>query len=260
MPQSASLHHHATRHINHLAADRPWHWLAMGWSDLWRMPLASMGYSLVFVGLGYLMAFGLYRIDYFYLVLPLSAGFMLVAPILAVGFYEISRSLEQGRTASMAAMFLACRDHIGPLSAMGAVLMVLLLVWMRLSLLIFSLMFAGLTPTWDRFVETVFMSTQGMPFLLVGGAFGLIFAIIVFAISAISIPQIYERGTNVVDAMLTSMAAVRSNGPMMMLWAGLIVLLTTAGLMLAFIGLLVTLPVVGFATWHAYRELVEQEP
>ena len=102
-------------------------------------------------------------------------------------------------------------------------------------------------------------SAGSIPFLAVGIAVGGVLAAFVFAISVVSIPAMVDRDINVVSAIGLSLQVVRSNFWTLALWAWLIALLAGAGLAFGFVGLAVTLPILGHATWHAYRDLVEWE-
>ena len=80
---------------------------------------------------------------------------------------------------------------------------------------------------------------------------------LVFAISVVSVPMMLDRDTDGIVAVLTSLRAFGANVPAMIVWGLAIVVLTALGFALAFVGLVVTVPVIGHATWHAYRALVD---
>ena len=243
--------------IRAAGVDRPWAWLAAGWNDLWRTPGVSLFYGALIAALSFALTAGLVWANALYLLLPLAAGFMLVAPILAVGLYEISRRHETGEAVTIATAFTGFGRRGAQLAAMGVVLMIFLLAWMRLATLIFALFFNVEAPAWGDFVSTVFFSTESIPFVIIGTGIGAIVAFFVFAISAVSIPMILDRDTNAIIAVLASLAAVRHNMKAMLVWAALIVLFTAAGLATGYLGLVVTLPLIGHATWHAYRDLIQ---
>jgi uncharacterized membrane protein len=139
---------------------------------------------------------------------------------------------------------------------MGLVLMLFLLAWIRIAFLIFALFFGAQPPSWDHLITTLFFTTDGIPFLIVGTAAGGVLAVVAFAISAVAMPLLLDRDVGVLRAMATSAAAVARNWRVLIGWAALIVLFTAAGLVTAYVGLAVTLPLIGHASWHAYRDLV----
>ena len=243
--------------IQPITLDRPWVWLARGWQDLRCAPKVGLAYGCVFTVLGFLILGGLWLLELFYLVFPLTAGFILLGPILAVGLYEVSRRQESGEIATLAQAVTAIRRNTSQIALMGVVLMLFLLVWIRIATLIFAIFYSHTPPGLENFVTSVLLSPQVIPFLLFGTAVGAVLAVAVFAISAVSIPMLLDRPeTNVVTAMATSVEAVRLNAKPMAVWAALIVLFTAAGLATFYIGLIVAMPLIGHATWHAYRDMV----
>jgi len=260
MAHSASAPSATTAEVQFTVAeigfDRPWAWLAAGWKDLWEAPGVSLGYGLVFAVVGVVLAGLLYLSGAFHMVLPLAAGFMLIAPIMAVGLYEVSRRLALGETVTMATPPQAWKRNFGQFAILGLVLMLFLLAWVRIATLIFALFFDNTPLELGSFIATVFFSWQSVPFLLVGCGVGAILAALVFSIAAISAPMLVDRDVGAITAIACSFTAVRKNWRPMALWAGLIALFTAAGLVTLFIGLALTLPLIGHASWHAYRDLV----
>ena len=248
----------ATPHVRSIDLDRPWAWLAAGWRDLRRAPAVCLSYGLLFAGAGALLSALIWFYDLFYLVLPLTAGFMLMGPILAIGLYEVSRRLETGETTSLGEAVGAWRRNVTQVGLMGVALMLFLLAWIRLATLIFALFFSSNPPRPEMalFIDDVFLSIESLPFLIVGTTVGGVLAALVFAISAVSIPLLLDRPANVFTAITTSLAVVRQNFWTMALWAWLIVVFVGVGLATAYVGLVVTVPLIGLATWHAYRDAV----
>jgi uncharacterized membrane protein len=240
--------------------DRSGHWLSAGWQDFLKTPFVSLVYGGTFVLVGYLLAICLMQANLTSLVLPLAGGFVILAPILVVGLYDVSRRLEAGRPAGLGDVFAAFGDSAGQLSAMGVVLLICFLVWVEVALFLFMLFFSMSPPPLERFVEDVVFSLNGAPLLIVGTLVGAVFGAIVFSITAVSVPLIYDRPIDAVSAIIVSLAAVRQNYRVMFGWAALIVVVTAAGLATLFLGLAVALPVLAYATWHCYRDVIEPEP
>jgi uncharacterized membrane protein len=257
MSVTESPFHHALPPVRRLQLDRPWAWLAAGWHDLTRAPGVSLTYGAIFTAVSFLITAGVFLAGVEYLLLPLAAGFMLVGPMLAVGLYETSRRLETGEPVSLvSALFVATRSPMR-LAFLGVTLMALLLIWMRAATLLLAL-FLGPTafPPLAEIVPTLLLTSQGVALLVVGAACGALLAAAVFAISVVSVPLLMERDLDFATAVFTSVQAVLRNPKPMLLWAWLVVLLTAIGLATCFLGLIVTFPLVGHATWHAYRETV----
>lgn len=247
----------ATPRIRRVAVDRPWAWLAAGWRDVMAAPRVSMAYGALMVAVTYVLLLILLQAGVFWLVLPLTAGFFFTAPLLAVGLYETSRRLAAREPVSLGHAFAAYKRNGTQLSYMGVILGLFHLGWIRIATLIFAVFFGvGFNPTWDSLVMKL-MAPSAIPFWAAGTAVGAVLAALVFAISAISIPMLLDRDVNVFMAVATSFTAVRENWPAMALWAGLIVAFTAFGVLPLFLGLAVTMPLVGHATWHAYKDIVE---
>lgn len=239
--------------------DRSGQWLAAGWRDFRRTPLVSLAYGAGFVIISNLLTLGLRAIGLDSLILPLAGGFAIIAPLLVVGLYDVSRKLERGEPVRLTDCFTAFRDSVGQLSAMGVVLLICYLVWIEVALFLFMLFFHQAPPALDRFLEDVVFSLQGAPLLLVGSAVGAVFAAVVFSISAVSVPLIYDRPIDVITAIGASLLAVRANFRIMFGWAALIGVLTAVGIATLFLGLAVAMPVLAYATWHAYRDLIDPD-
>jgi uncharacterized membrane protein len=243
--------------IRRIELDRPWQWLARGWEDMRKAPLVSYTYGVLAALTGYVLTFGLHLAGMTYLILPLTAGFLIVGPILAVGLYEISRRAEQGLPTSLADAFGAFHRNASQIALMGIALMLVMFVWARIAALIFFLYFGLQPPSFENLIVTTFLEPDTLPFLVFGTLTGGVLALLAFSISVVSIPLLLDRpGANVVEAMATSFRTVQANFAPMVFWAALIVVFIAAGLATLYLGLIVTLPLIGHASWHAYRDLV----
>lgn len=247
---------HGLPAIRPIDTGRPWTWLSAAWQDIGRAPTLSLAYGLLAVASSFILVFGLASAEMHYLVLPMAAGFMLLGPVLAVGLYEASRLIERGERPTIGAVLGAYRRNGTQIAAIGLVLMLALLAWIRVAFLIFAIFFAAEPPALDMLVTRIFFSAETVPFLLTGTAVGAVIATVVFAISAVSLPMLLDRDTDVFTAMATSAAAVRQNWRAMGVWAALIALFTAAGIATGFIGLALSFPLIGHATWHCYRDVV----
>ena len=243
--------------IRDIRLDDPWGWLAAGARDMRTQPAISLGYGVVFAAISYALAGCLYYFDQIYLLLPLGAAFMLIGPMLAVGLYEASRRIEAGEPVGFtSAAIVAVRSPV-QLAFIGLLLLLAMLAWVRVATLLFALFFGLGAPSMAELIPTLLLTTRGVAFLAMGTVIGALLAFAVFSISAVSVPMLMVRDVDAVTAMIASIRSVRRNPGPMLLWAWLIVVLTAVGIVTLFLGMIFTFPLVGHATWHAYRALVE---
>lgn len=261
MQDAKAVFQHPQPYIRHVPVDRAWHWLTAGWRDLLMSPRQSLAWGVVPVVAGWLAGAFLLMFDVPYLLLPLGAGFFFVGPFVAVGFYEISRRRESGLPTDLEAVATAWRRNAEQIALMGLLLLVFHLAWMRISQLLFALFAWRTIPSWDRFADVIWYSSKSLPFLVAGILCGALLSMIAFAIGAFSIPYLLDRRkANLFEAIATSVTAVRQNKRPMLLWAALIVFFVAVGMIPGLLGLVVTLPLIGHATWHAYRDIVVFPP
>ena len=250
--------HRTLAHVEDVTTEQPYRWLAAGWKDLRSAPAASIGYGLLFVIASYLITLVVVLNQWFYLLLPLLGAFFLVAPALGLGLYEISRRLERGEQPTLAQAFSAIFHNPFYISTMGAFLAVVLLAWILVANLIFVGLAGGITPSFENALGYLF-SAHNLPMLTVGTIVGAIFALTVFALSAVSVPMLLDRDdVDTLSAMQTSVATCLYNWRPMLLWAVLIALVIVAGFCTLYVGLVIGFPLIGHATWHAYRDLVRR--
>ncbi len=246
--------------LNHVGTDAPWRWLKKGWRDMWSVPMISLAYGAGFALLSVVIVAGLLGFGWQSLVIALWGLFLLLGPMLAVGLYEASRRLESGEKIEFTDVVTVGVRSRGQLAFMGVLLMLLSLVWVLIAFILFMIFFGvGPLPPITEFISHLLLTKQGISFLTIGTLAGAILALAVFALSAISVPLLMVRDIDVVTASMTSARAIRENPKAMLLWAVLIVALTALGVAGAFLGLIITFPLIGHATWHAYREIVEGE-
>jgi uncharacterized membrane protein len=242
--------------VNRVPLDRPWVWLARGWIDLQHALPLALAYGIALVVASFAVTIALLYAGMIYLLLPVGAGFFLVAPVVAVGLYEISRRHELGLTVHASDVVAACRRNGAQIALLGLVLMLIHLFWVRIATLLFALFFQSGNPGWEGMIDAVFFSRVSLPFLVTGTLMGFVLAAVSFALSAVSIPMLLDRDVNVFTAIATSWTAVTTNWKPMALWAVLIVFFTGIGLVTFYLALAVTVPLIAFASWHAYRDLV----
>jgi len=242
--------------IRRVAFDAPWNWLGAGWRDLWSAPQISLTYGVAFSAAAYTLVAGLFRTGTLPFLLPLAGGFLLLGPLFAVGLYEVSRRREHGLGSSFSDILHAGKGARVQLALFGMALLLIHFAWMLTAFLLFMLFFGPAAfPPIENFAATLLFTPHGLGLLVSGTAAGAVLAAATYSVSAISVPMLADRRIDVVTAAILSVQAVRLNLPAMALWAALILALSATGLAMLFVGLAITFPLIGHATWHAYREL-----
>ena len=246
--------------VRKIELDRPWTWLRKGWQDCLKTPHVSFTYGVLAAVTGYIITWGLFAFDTPYLVLPFIAGFLIVGPILAVGLYEASRRNEAGQGTTLQQALAAFKRNTSQIALMGMALLLLMIFWSRMAAILFFLYFGLEPPDFSNLFVATFLSASSWPFLVIGTTIGAGFAFFAFAISVVSIPLLLDRQeANIIEAIATSVRAVQANFLPLVFWGGLIVVFTLAGLITLYLGLIVTLPLIGHASWHAYRDIVAHD-
>jgi uncharacterized membrane protein len=232
----------------------PFKWLSLGYRDFAIQPAMSLVYGLLIFAISLALVWGLIASGRDYILFPAFAGFMVVGPILAVGLYEKSRRLEEGLPLRWANLFFVSPRSGGQILFTGVLLCLLMMVWMRAAVLIYALFF-GLVPFpgLNHIVSMLFTTDVGWAMLVVGTAVGGLFAAFSFAISAFSIPMLVNEPIDALTAMGSSMALVWHNLRVLLLWAVIVLALFLISLATGMLGLIVVYPLLGHATWHAYR-------
>lgn len=192
-----------------------------------------------------------------FLAYPLALGFALIAPFAAVGFYVVSDHLEKNKPLSWGNVFSEIRDAAGrDLGYMAFFTGFALILWLYIAAFLF-VGFLGFEGYGPNLLKTVFTTPAGLVFLLLGNIVGALIAFLVFSISVVSFPMLYERDIDFVTAMVTSVRLVLANPSTMIIWFAVIGILMGLSLLSGFLGLIFVLPVLGHATWHLYRRAVE---
>jgi uncharacterized membrane protein len=241
--------------IRQVTLERSSTWLDRGFKDFRAHPGIGLAYGSVFAFFGWLLTFGLGELGMGSLILPLASGFMLVAPFLAVGLYEVSRRHEAGEEVTLF-QALGAVGRNAQMADMGLVLLLFFFAWFQLAMIIFALFFGGHPPALDEFYRQIVQAPQGPAFLATGTLVGGALAAMAFALSVVSMPMLLDRKVSALTAMRASLRAVWLNRKNMIGWAATLATLGFLGIAFVFIGLAFTLPIAAHASWHAYRDLV----
>ncbi|RMB07770.1 DUF2189 domain-containing protein [Eilatimonas milleporae] len=243
--------------INPVTAEDPWRWLSAGWKDLTANAANSLVYGAAFTGISFVLLLMLFQLELTATVLVLSAGFMLVGPVFAIGLYDASRRLAAGEKPTLDTMFKVKLPAPIQMAYMGLTLMLIYLAWVRMATLVYA-MFFGLEPfpPLENFLPTLLFSAEGAWMLVIGSIIGGVTAFGAYAVSVVAVPMLMDRDVDFLTATITSIRTIRENFWPMMLWGWLIALFTAFGIATLFVGLVVVFPLIGHASWHAYRQMV----
>ena len=227
--------------------DAPLKWLKQGYQDIRRAPRQSLGYGTFLALLSIVIAIASYQFGTLALYLGLASGFFLVGPVIALALYSISSQLERGKNPELGYCLRQGGRFVRDLMVFSFVLLIVFMIWAR-----------SATAMHIFFPEnTDFQSSDLIMFLTIGTAVGAVFSAVVFTASAFSLPMIMDRKTDAITAVITSANAVLRNKSTMLVWGSLIVGLVLIGFLTAFLGLILILPLIGHATWHAYRDTID---
>jgi uncharacterized membrane protein len=238
--------------IRRVSAFRVFTWFSLAWSDFRQEPLVGLLYGLCFAAMGGSLKLVLAHTPEY--LSALTCGFLLVGPLLALGLYDISRRIENQKTNMINSVF-SMRGRWSNIGILALVLAVIMLVWARASLVVFALFYDKGMPTMHGFLSQLF-SVSNWEFIAIYACVGFVFASLVFAISWVSIPLMLDRNTDAITAMIISVVALFVNIPLTIVWSLSIVGLVVLGLSTWNLGLIIAMPIVGHATWHAYRDVV----
>ena len=194
------------------------------------------------------------------LVFPLLAGYTLIGPLVATGMYELSRRREEGLDISRGHAFDVFRSpSIGSIATLGVVLMAIYFAWLGAAWAIYEAIFGNAAPTSiEEFARQVFTTPAGWTLIIGGSSAGFLFAVVVLTLSVVSFPLLLDRDVGVMTAMQTSVRAVLANPLTMAIWGLIVAVALLIGSLPLFVGLSVVMPVLGHATWHLYRKVVER--
>lgn len=208
--------------------------------------------------IGFVLAVWAFNAGQVHLLFPLAAGFPLIAPVGAIGVYEMSRRRELGEPADWRAAFSTLRGRVlGPVLTLGLLLMAIFIVWLFAAHAIWA---ATLGPepaeNLTAFLRDTFTTNAGWTMILLGCGVGFIFAAVVLCVSIVSFPMLIDRPVGVPVALATSIAVARRNPAATATWGLVVAVLLLLGTIPFFAGLIIVLPILGHATWHLYRRAV----
>jgi uncharacterized membrane protein len=240
--------------VHNVPLTRPFIWLTEGWDDLWHHRSASLAYGLLVSALGALiLAYG--RHPFF--IAAVSAGFLLVGPILTAGLCELSRCRDEGAVADFQSSLLSLKRARGSLFAVAETLVLLAVIWFALSGSLYLGLVGSVAPSIESTLWGDIAGQISNSQMIAYASVGFVLAALVFALSVVTIPMIVERHVNASTAMRMSLRVTLRDFPVMLVWAALIVGLIFIGFATGLLAMVVIFPLLGHATWRAYKELVD---
>ena len=228
----------------------PFRWVRLGIADLLQAPQQSLVYGFAVALMIAVVSLLAWLKGSQWIMFAMLGGFVFLAPLTCIGLYAISAQLERGQPPLIArSLRAAFRRHLGNEMIFAIILLVIFLVWARAAIMV-----------------TVFFPTDGeqtiqdlLPYLAFGSLVGSVFAAVTFCASAFSLPMIMHRDVDSITAIVTSVNAVLRNKGAMFVWLTIIVASLLLGVATAFVGLIVIIPIIGYAAWHGYLETIDAE-
>jgi uncharacterized membrane protein len=236
--------------------------LRRGWEDFKAMPSHAIVLCVIYPVLGLVLFRMVLGYSVLPLLFPLAAGFTLIGPFAALGLYELSRRRERGEeAAAWDAMHVLRAPSFGAMLELGALLLILFVTWIAAADAIYIATF-GHAPAASipDFAARVLTTPEGWSLIIVGCGVGFLFAVVALCVSVVSFPLMLDRHATAIDAIRTSLRAVMKNPFAMAAWGLIVAALLVIGSLPFFVGLAVVLPLLGHATWHLYRKVVEPDP
>ncbi len=239
--------------LTDLRMSDPIRWIQLGWADFVRCPRIGLFYGLCFFAMGHaLLAVFENAPEY---MLALSAGFLLMGPFLCLGLYDASKAMQtHSHRPSLRASLQAWRPTKSTMAIFAGVLLILEMLWGRAALVVFAVSFNTMPEKAN--LLAMLLDPENLGFLITYTAVGSVFAGLIFVTSVISIPMIMDRQVDAISAGLTSIRACLQNPGVMLWWGAMITGLILLAILPVFLGLFIIGPVIGHATWHAYRHIV----
>jgi uncharacterized membrane protein len=236
--------------------------LRLGWEDFKAMPSHAIVLCVIYPVLGLVLFRAVLGYSVLPLLFPLAAGFTLIGPFAALGLYELSRRRERGEAAAAWDAIQVLRaPSFGAMLGLGTLLLALFVTWIAVADAIYITTF-GHAPAASipDFASRVLTTPEGRSLIIVGCGVGFLFAVVALCFSVVSFPLMLDRHASAIDAIRTSLRAVMKNPFAMAAWGLIVAVLLVIGSLPFFVGLAVVLPVLGHATWHLYRKVVEPDP
>jgi len=245
--------------INKVTVDDITASLKAGVADFLARPLMSGFFGLFYAVFGLFFVWCLAGLNMIWMIIPAAIGFPLVAPFAAAGLYEISRRLQREEDFSWSDILtVMARQRQREMGWMAFVTLFIFWVWMYQIRLWLAILLQGSSfSDFEGFLAIIFFTPEGWTFLAIGTCVGAFLSAVLFTVTIIAMPMLLDRESDFVTAMITSVRVVSENPSVMLTWAALISITMLVSLLPAFLGLIITLPILGHTTWHLYQRVVQ---
>ncbi len=236
-----------------------WQALKEGFDDFKAKPTHVVFLCVIYPLFALLLTLFLIGQNLLHLAFPVVSGFTLIGPVVSIGLFEMSRRRERGLDVTWSSAFnFVHSSSFAPILALSVAMLLLYAAWLYMAQLLYFGLFGAVPPdSISDFATQVLTTRRGGALIFYGNILGFIFALVALATSVVAFPLLLDKPVSAITAVSTSIKAVMSNTLMMAVWGLIVVVLLAAGAILFLIGLAVVLPILGHATWHLYRKLVE---
>ena len=255
MTTSVTVGHPEPLHveIRHVPVTAPFQWLDRAWGDLREIGAPGLAHGALIAILGAVLL--MLGSTHFYFTAAAITGYLLVGPVMTTGLCELARRRAAREPLGFDQSLQGLTRNADGLAHFGGVLALLGVLWFVLSAVLLQSALNASTPTlavalWD--------GSANVPVSQVLGYIGCgaVLAALVFAFSVVAVPLIIDRHARASEAIRASVRATLANLPAMLVWAALIVAVTAIGFLTLLVGMVIVAPLLGYATWHAYRDLI----
>lgn len=235
-------------------------WLKAGWVDITNAPVESTFYGMImalFVSLVY-TTFQNQPIMMF----KVATFFVLLSPFLAMGLYAVSSQLSKGERPDLWKSITAWRHNTADISLFALTLGIIVAIWATITPLIAAIVKSDslLIVNPEAGLIGFLTSEVGQSFMAYFLLGALALTAFVFMISVITIPLLLaDKKAGFISSMVLSVQVVMENKKVMVLWALTIGALVTLGIVTLGLAMLIIMPLLGYASWHAFKDLIEIE-
>ena len=245
--------------IRTIRLDDLWQSLKEGYDDFGAMPTLGMFLTVIFYLLfALLLTLFLVGKNLLQLAFPIVAGLTLIGPVVSVGLVEMSRRRERGLDVGWRSTFdFVHSSSFAPILALSVVMTLLYVAWLFMAQFLYFGLFGADPPVSASDFVTQLATRRGAALIVYGILLGFLFALTALAISVVAFPLLLDKPASAATAVAVSIRAVVSNLMVMAVWGVIVVVLLAAGAIVFLIGLAAVLPILGHATWHLYRKVVE---